>query len=93
MLGWAGVVLSTHAATRRYGDLTGGQRVLASLLVTSLIALVAVPTVFGAQDAFLASDTIRTMFKDDGAPLNKNSRRLTPPSRTPGRASRESTCC
>lgn len=75
VFGWAIVVLSTHAATRRYGHLTGGQRVLAFLLVTSLIAIIGVPTVWAAQNAWLASDTIRTMFKDHAGPLTKNSRR------------------
>jgi polyisoprenyl-teichoic acid--peptidoglycan teichoic acid transferase len=74
VLGWVGVVVSTHAATRRFGDLTGGQRALATLLVASLIALVAVPTAFGAKNAYLADDAIRTMFRGDTTPLNKDAK-------------------
>ena len=74
VLGWIGVVVSTHAATRRFGDLTDGQRALATVLVTSLIALVAVPTAFGAKNAYLADDAIRTMFRGDATPLNKNAK-------------------
>jgi LCP family protein required for cell wall assembly len=74
VLAWMAVVLSTHAATRRYGNLTGGQRTLATLLVFALLAVVAVPTVYAAQDALLARNTIMTMFKSTGGPLNKNSK-------------------
>lgn len=74
VMGWVGVVLSTHSAARRYGNLTAGQRMLASLMVTALIALVAVPTVFGARDAFVASDALRTIFTNDGGLLNKGSK-------------------
>ena len=74
VLGWIGVVVSTHAATRRFGDLTGGQRTLATLLVASLIALVAVPTAFGAKNAYLADDAIRTMFRGDATPLSKDAK-------------------
>ena len=74
VLGWIAMVISTHSAARRYGNLTGGQRVLASTLVTALIAAIALPTAFGAQDAWVASDAIRKVFQDNGAPLNKDSK-------------------
>jgi len=73
-LGWMIVVLTTHSATRRYGTLTGGQRMLATLLVLSLIGAVAVPTVYAAQDALLARDTLNTIFTRSNSPLNKNSK-------------------
>jgi LCP family protein required for cell wall assembly len=74
VLGWITIVLSTHAATRRYSSLTGGQRVLAATLVAALIGVVGVPTLMGAEDALLASDTIRTMFKGSGDPLSGSSK-------------------
>jgi hypothetical protein len=74
IVGWALVVLATHASARRFAALTRGQRLLSALLVASLIAIVAVPAGYAAQDALLARDTITMVFKDRGSPLNKNSK-------------------
>lgn len=74
VLGWIGVVLSTHSTVRRYGNLTRGQRFMASLLVCSLIAMVAIPTVFGARIASTANDTIRAMFRGDRTGLTSDSK-------------------
>jgi LCP family protein required for cell wall assembly len=74
VLGWVGVVISTHSAARQYSNLTSEQRTLASLLVGSLIAMAAVPTVFGARAAYTADDTIRSMFRGDRTGLTTSSR-------------------
>jgi LCP family protein required for cell wall assembly len=73
-IGWIGVVLSTLSATRRYSDLSGGQRVLASMLATALIAAVAVPSAMGAQDAWLANDAIRKAFAPGSSPVSKDAK-------------------
>lgn len=73
-IGWVAMVLSTHAATRRYGNLTGVQRALATALVTALVAVVVVPTAIGAQGALLASDALRSVFQDNGPRLNKDAK-------------------
>lgn len=73
VLGWGAMVLSTHIATLRYSNPSGGQRVLSATLVAALIGAVAVPTAFAAQNAWLASDTIRSVFQDGGA-LSKNAK-------------------
>lgn len=74
VIGWVGVVLSTLSATRRYSNMTGGQRVLAALLATALIAAVAVPSAMGAQDAWLANDAIRQVFQNGSGPLSNRSK-------------------
>lgn len=74
VIGWVAVVLATHSATRRYSNLTTGQQVLASMLVTALIGAVAVPTAMGAQDAWLANDAIRKVFQNGLGPLSKGSK-------------------
>ncbi len=75
LLLWALVVVGTHVATRRYGHLTGHQRLLASLLVTSLIAVVALPTAKAAGDALIARDMLTSLFKNSNSPVSKNAKR------------------
>lgn len=74
VLAWIGVVLGTHSALRRYAHLGTGQRVLAALLVTSLIALVALPTASAARYALIWRDTITTVTAGSGASKATGSR-------------------
>ncbi|HET9658490.1 MAG TPA: LCP family protein [Kineosporiaceae bacterium] len=74
VLGWVVVVLATHASARQYSNLTRGQRFLATLLVLAILGAAVVPTAYVAQNALLARDTLLTMFKSSGAPLNKDAK-------------------
>lgn len=73
-IGWIIVVLATHSAARRYGDLTAGQRVLSTALVVGLVGMVAVPTAVAANNAAIARDVILSVFRGSG-PVSEHARR------------------
>lgn len=74
LLAWAIVVLGTHSAARRYGDLTGAQRLLASVLVTALIGVVAAPTIKAGGNVLIARDLLTSVFGKNNAPVSAQSK-------------------
>jgi len=59
---WAAMVVGTHSALRRYAHLSSAQRIVCSLLVTSLIALIAIPTAKAGSYALITRDTLTGIF-------------------------------
>ena len=66
LLTWAIVVVATHASTRRYAVLTGGQRFLAALLVASLLGVVALPVAKAGGNVLIARDLLTSVFGSGG---------------------------
>jgi LCP family protein required for cell wall assembly len=66
LLSWALVIIVTHTATRRFAVLTNGQRVLATLLVASLIGVVALPTARAGSDVLIAHNLLKSIFGAGG---------------------------
>ena len=62
---WIVVIVASHLALRRE-RLTGGQRVLSVVLVTALMALVAVPAATAAQYTMTSRSLLQTVFGEDG---------------------------
>ena len=67
LLLWAAVVLFTHSSLRRFAHLGAGQRLVSTLLVTSLITLVALPTAKAGSYALILRDTVTGIFSASGA--------------------------
>jgi polyisoprenyl-teichoic acid--peptidoglycan teichoic acid transferase len=63
---WAVVVVLTHVWLRRRVRLNRGQKVLAGTLVTSLVALGALPPLEAAHYALVARDTVESVFAAPG---------------------------
>ena len=61
---WVVVIVASHLALRR-NALTGGQRALSVVLVTALMALVAVPAATAAQYTMTSRSLLQTVFGED----------------------------
>ena len=62
---WVVVIVASHLALRR-NALTGAQRALSVVLVTALMALVAVPAATAAQYTMTSRSLLQTVFGEDG---------------------------
>ncbi len=71
---WALVVIGTHSSLRRFAHLGLGQRLVCSLLVTFLIAMVAIPTAKAGSYAVILRDTVTGIFTSDGSGTSGNAR-------------------
>ncbi|MEJ2577961.1 MAG: LCP family protein [Kineosporiaceae bacterium] len=66
LIAWMGTVLLTHASARRYAVPTRSQRLMSTLMVASLLALVALPTAKLGGDVLIARDLLTSVFGNGG---------------------------
>lgn len=66
---WFIVIFRTYREQRRGTELRGSQRALAGVLVASLVACVGIPLLVGASYARVQSDTVATVFGNQGGPV------------------------
>jgi LCP family protein required for cell wall assembly len=71
---WALVVIGTHFSLRRYAHLNLGQRMVCSVMVTALIALVVIPTAKAGSYAVILRDTVTGIFSADVSTTSAASR-------------------
>jgi LCP family protein required for cell wall assembly len=70
---WALLVIGTHASLRRFAELTGGQRALSLLLVSTLVLGGLGSALYSGKQVLLGRDTLDAIFA--GSPLSNKIKR------------------
>ncbi|MBT0773821.1 LCP family protein [Kineosporia sp. J2-2] len=61
---WVGSILLTHTQLRRYAALSSGQKMFSGVVVTALVAAVAMPAYQAGRYALIGRDLVDTVFRD-----------------------------
>jgi len=69
---WIVVIIGTHVALRRQAVLSGGQNVMASMLVLALACGIAAPAAYAGDMALIQRDLINSVFKSTASEPTTN---------------------